>query len=357
MKIKWFVALLIAVLFAGCASDADDSHGDSAEGDGDTGQGDDDSDDDADDDGADDDADDDADDTDDDADDDADDDSDNDIDDDADDDSDDDINDVPGDYVAVTSSAVRASVDVLLQYRETQGYRVRVVDLDDVTGQGTFEENLRAVLADMYAPPAEGEEKPYLLLVGGYGTIPMPVLDGDPHSGNDYSAASDDYYADVDMEWDQDGDGVLGEWNADVTTNTPEYVAGRIPTDDAPVAAAIAQRIIAFEQDGVSAYKNDALLGAGIAIRELEREILHGKVMLIDGERTVIGSANLDQRSFHRNYELNSIIDDRTFGRQIRKMFMKDFEHSRRITREGHERRGMVTRFLERVIDLFGWFL
>ncbi len=101
----------------------------------------------------------------------------------------------------------------------------------------------------------------------------------------------------------------------------------------------------------------DALLGGGIEIRELEREILHGKVMLIDGERTVIGSANLDQRSFHRNYELNSVIDDATFGRQIRRMFLKDFEESRRITREGHERRGIMARFLERVINLFSWFL
>ena len=54
----------------------------------------------------------------------------------------------------------------------------------------------------------------------------------------------------------------------------------------------------------------DVLLRKGIEIRELGREILHAKVMLIDGERTVIGSANLDQRSFHRNYELNGIIDD-----------------------------------------------
>ena len=100
-----------------------------------------------------------------------------------------------------------------------------------------------------------------------------------------------------------------------------------------------------------------ALLGEGIEIRELEPEILHSKVMLIDGERTVIGSANLDQRSFRRNYELNSIIDDRTFGGQIRRMLLRDFEESRRITREDHERRGLIARLLERVINLFGWFL
>ena len=79
--------------------------------------------------------------------------------------------------------------------------------------------------------------------------------------------------------------------------------------------------------------------------------------MLIDGERTVIGSANLNQRSFHRNYELNSIIDDVTFGRQIKRVLLKDFANSRRVTVEGYERCGLIARFLEKVINLFGWFL
>jgi cardiolipin synthase len=100
-----------------------------------------------------------------------------------------------------------------------------------------------------------------------------------------------------------------------------------------------------------------ALLRQGVEIRELDREILHAKVMLIDGERTVIGSANLDQRSFHRNYELNSIIDDATFGRQIKRTLTRDFENSRQVTVESHERRGWTVRFLEKLINPFGWFL
>lgn len=99
------------------------------------------------------------------------------------------------------------------------------------------------------------------------------------------------------------------------------------------------------------------LLKEGIEIRELEREILHSKVMLIDGERTVIGSANFDQRSFHRNFEINGIIDSSAFGGQIRGMLLEDFRGSRVITLADHERRGFVTRFMERVIKLFSWFM
>lgn len=99
------------------------------------------------------------------------------------------------------------------------------------------------------------------------------------------------------------------------------------------------------------------LLRKGIEICELEREILHAKVMVIDGERTVIGSANLDQRSFHRNFEINGIIGSRAFGGQIRRLLLEDMAGARQIELDEHSRRGMWTRMLERVVSLFGWFL
>jgi cardiolipin synthase len=101
----------------------------------------------------------------------------------------------------------------------------------------------------------------------------------------------------------------------------------------------------------------EVLLRQGIGIHELDREILHAKVMLIDRGRTVLGSANLDQRSFHRNFEINCVIDDALFGRQIRRMLLKDFRESRPIALDDHERRGTAARLLERLINLFGRFL
>jgi len=99
------------------------------------------------------------------------------------------------------------------------------------------------------------------------------------------------------------------------------------------------------------------LLREGIEIYEMEHEILHAKVMLIDGKQTVIGSANIDQRSFHRNFEINFIIDDEAFGRQIQTILLADFGNSRRINLADHERRGLITRALEKLINFFGWFL
>ncbi|MDD5287145.1 MAG: phospholipase D-like domain-containing protein, partial [Desulfuromonadaceae bacterium] len=99
------------------------------------------------------------------------------------------------------------------------------------------------------------------------------------------------------------------------------------------------------------------LLRGGIEIFELDREILHAKVMLIDGERTVIGSANLDQRSFNRNYEINCIVDNAEFGGQIRSLLQEEIAASSRVELDIHERRGLAIRLMERVVSLFGWFL
>jgi cardiolipin synthase len=99
------------------------------------------------------------------------------------------------------------------------------------------------------------------------------------------------------------------------------------------------------------------LLKAGIEIYEREGTVLHAKLMLIDGCWGVIGSANLDQRSFHRNFEINLIVDNARFGGQVEELFNADLARSRRVVLEEHERRGWYLRFLERCCEPISWFL
>ena len=99
------------------------------------------------------------------------------------------------------------------------------------------------------------------------------------------------------------------------------------------------------------------LLKGGIEIFERKGTVLHAKVMLIDDCWAVIGSANLDQRSFHRNYEVNVIVDSREFGRQVAGMFAQDMAMSRQVVLEEHERRGFFVRLMERFCAPISWFL
>lgn len=99
------------------------------------------------------------------------------------------------------------------------------------------------------------------------------------------------------------------------------------------------------------------LMAVGIEIYELAGTVLHAKVMLIDDCWAVIGSANLDQRSFHRNYEVNVIVDNPVFGSQVAAMLVTDLGRARRIIPAEHEQRGWFVRTLERLFSSLSWFL
>jgi cardiolipin synthase len=99
------------------------------------------------------------------------------------------------------------------------------------------------------------------------------------------------------------------------------------------------------------------LLRAGIEIYERQEAVLHAKLMLIDNCWAVIGSANLDHRSFHRNYEVNVIVDSQEFGDQVAGLFAADLARSRRVDLDEHERRGLVARLIERLFSTVSWLL
>ncbi len=52
------------------------------------------------------------------------------------------------------------------------------------------------------------------------------------------------------------------------------------------------------------------LLACGVKVYEYQKGILHAKTMTVDGEVTLIGSANMDRRSFELNYENNILLCD-----------------------------------------------
>jgi cardiolipin synthase A/B len=99
------------------------------------------------------------------------------------------------------------------------------------------------------------------------------------------------------------------------------------------------------------------LLKSGIELFELDSAVLHAKVLVIDESWSMFGSANMDQRSFHRNYELNVVVDSPDLGLQVADMLETDLRGARRVVLQEHERRGWPVRMLEQVFGLISWFL
>ncbi|MDN5567202.1 MAG: cardiolipin synthase [Paracoccus sp. (in: a-proteobacteria)] len=59
------------------------------------------------------------------------------------------------------------------------------------------------------------------------------------------------------------------------------------------------------------------LLAAGVRLMLFQPGLLHSKIMTVDGRMAMIGSANLDRRSFELNYEVNMAIFDGEFVAQL----------------------------------------
>jgi cardiolipin synthase len=65
-----------------------------------------------------------------------------------------------------------------------------------------------------------------------------------------------------------------------------------------------------------SYYKD--LIDAGAEIYEFRPGLLHAKTMVVDGRIGLIGSANLDRRSFELNFENNIMFADSAFAAMVR---------------------------------------
>jgi len=73
---------------------------------------------------------------------------------------------------------------------------------------------------------------------------------------------------------------------------------------------------------------------SGVKVFIYPKTLLHGKAMLIDGKIAIVGTANLNNRSFYWDYELNMEVFDRNALLQIKKeIFEKDLVISERFTR------------------------
>ncbi len=55
---------------------------------------------------------------------------------------------------------------------------------------------------------------------------------------------------------------------------------------------------------------------------------LHQKIMILDDQISSVGTANLDNRSFHLNFEITAMSIDARLQQHMSQVFLKDLEHS-----------------------------
>jgi cardiolipin synthase len=71
------------------------------------------------------------------------------------------------------------------------------------------------------------------------------------------------------------------------------------------------------------------LQAAGVKVWRYQPGFMHQKVLLADDDFAIVGSINLDYRSFMLNFELSAAIQSRDFALDVENMLLADFDKSR----------------------------
>lgn len=94
----------------------------------------------------------------------------------------------------------------------------------------------------------------------------------------------------------------------------------------------------------------DEMIAAGVRLYEYRPGLLHAKTMVVDGAVALIGSANLDRRSFELNFENNILFADAGFVREIRARQDEYLADSDPVTAADVEKTSMARRLWQNLL-------
>ncbi|VAW14163.1 Cardiolipin synthetase [hydrothermal vent metagenome] len=97
----------------------------------------------------------------------------------------------------------------------------------------------------------------------------------------------------------------------------------------------------------------EPLLKAGVKIHLFHDGFLHSKIMISDDDIISIGTANIDIRSFEQNYEVNTIVYDADFVKELKEDFLIDCENSHELTYSTHKKRPWLDKLKEGIAKIF----
>lgn len=96
----------------------------------------------------------------------------------------------------------------------------------------------------------------------------------------------------------------------------------------------------------------DSLMEAGVKVYLYNKGFNHSKFLLIDDCISSIGSANLDNRSFEDDFEVQAIIYDGAITEELKGYFMEDLARSTEITPEMWRSRPRLSKIMEPIARL-----
>ena len=147
---------------------------------------------------------------------------------------------------------------------------------------------------------------------------------------------------------------------SEILITTPYFIPGESLMDLLVISAKSGVSIhLLIPAEGDSFVVNSAaqsyyleLLEAGVHIHRYTKGFVHSKTIVVDKEIVMIGTANMDIRSFDLNFEVNAIIYDEEDGLQMQQVFFDDIQHAEEIDLQQWKNRPLYLQLLERLARL-----
>ena len=105
-----------------------------------------------------------------------------------------------------------------------------------------------------------------------------------------------------------------------------------------------------------SAYYTE-LLQYGAKIYKYNKGFVHAKTMVIDDDLAIIGSANMDYRSFDLNFEVNAMVYSKNIAKELKEAFENDLKESVQIDAIEWLNRPKHIHLWEKIVRLLSPFL
>ena len=101
----------------------------------------------------------------------------------------------------------------------------------------------------------------------------------------------------------------------------------------------------------------EELLQAGVRIFMYKKGFVHAKTVVSDSNLSIVGTANMDIRSFDLNFEIMSVIYGKEFARQLENAFMDDLKLCNEINYEAWIKQGTFKKLTYAIARLVSSFL
>lgn len=95
------------------------------------------------------------------------------------------------------------------------------------------------------------------------------------------------------------------------------------------------------------------IINSGIKMYRYKKGFLHQKVMLVDNQLSMVGTANFDNRSFRLNFEITMVFADKECNEAVSHMLEDDFKNSGLVTTDDYDKSPLIFKTVARISRLF----